>query len=496
MNIVFFSLNIYLFIATLMTVYFIAYAYINRGTLISKYITVLAIAMLICLFGYLGELNANYLETMIIMNHIQYLAIPVLPVLWILTAIAFTKNEALKPKIILLLCIIPFITTILEFTHIWQNWYYTSLEAVAGPYYTYLSLGKGFWYYVQMAFNVAAIAYTIWIYLRYLKDCVPGAKSVARRLVLTATFPIFGMIFSVLPFNESGISFVPLFMPLSIIVFATIISNRFLMTIKPIAKEVFYDQGNQGIMVFDHNNVLVDANPYTYRYFPTLKAYLNHSLDEIMTVFPGIEAIRGQEHNDSFFFMDRYYQTHLTRMMDAMNRYIGSIFTFIDVTENHKAMEVLKANQAHIEFLSFHDQLTGLYNRHYLEIFVSNLSKDDYPMGLIYIDLNDLKSTNDSKGHLAGDDLIRKTAEIIKETFDEPNVTVRLGGDEFLIFMPKTSEMLVRAAMNRLNKNCVEADISIALGHTIKTQNATFDDAYRQSEDRMYIDKESKKNSR
>jgi len=250
MNVYFLILNFYLFFAALLTVYFIAYAHINRGTLVAKYIILLAIAMVVCIFGYLGELNANYLETMILMNHIQYLAIPILPVLWILTALAFTKNKIPKPLIVLVLCIIPLVTTVLELTHTWQNWYYTSVEAANGPYYSYLSLGKGFWYYIQMTYNVGAIIYTIWIYILYLKDCVPGAKSVAKRLLLAALFPFLGIVLSILPFSQNGISFVPLLMPLSIIVFGTIIGNRFLLTIKPIAKEVFYQLGNQGIMVF------------------------------------------------------------------------------------------------------------------------------------------------------------------------------------------------------------------------------------------------------
>lgn len=104
-----------------------------------------------------------------------------------------------------------------------------------------------------------------------------------------------------------------------------------------------------------------------------------------------------------------------------------------DVTERKKIDD-------EIRFLSFHDQLTGLYNRRYYEVELNRLdTQRNLPLSFITVDVNGLKMTNDVFGHNMGDELIKLAAKALKEGCREDDIIARVGGDEFLILLPKTS---------------------------------------------------------
>lgn len=493
MNMVLTFLTIYFFLAGLFGAFFTMYAFINRKSPIAQTIFFLGLLITISLFGYLFEINSDSLSELIFWNHVQYIGLPFIPTIWVYVSFKFTRMKIPFKGFHLLMWIIPVVTFILVHTSGLHAWYYTSMTMVNGYFNHSLELQRGFWFYVQMTYAMAMILFSTFVYYRYSLKCSLGAKKVARRLVLASIWPWAGIFLGLFPEMTVGILFAAVFMPISVIIFGTVLFNRYLISIRPIANDLFFEVANQGILVFDYNNYLIDVNPYALNSFPFLKQFYNHSLDEIIQYFPEIAAIRGVEHQNSFEFQGKFFQTHLTFIKDSLNYSIGSLFSFIDVSENHKVLETLKKNQSHIEYLSVHDQLTGLYNRHYLEEYISKLESKDYPIGIIFIDMNNLKFTNDSQGHLAGDKLIRRTAELIVSTCDDHDLTIRIGGDEFLIFIPNTSELDVRQKMKLLQSKANEEGISFALGHSIKTEKMSFDDVYRQAEDRMYMDKDLKR---
>lgn len=90
----------------------------------------------------------------------------------------------------------------------------------------------------------------------------------------------------------------------------------------------------------------------------------------------------------------------------------------------------------HLEYMSFHDQLTRLYNRAYFEKEIQQIEKKaQYPLGLIICDLDGLKLVNDTCGHAAGDHFIVAAARLIKAVIPPEAVAARIGGDEFAIVL-------------------------------------------------------------
>jgi diguanylate cyclase (GGDEF)-like protein len=106
-----------------------------------------------------------------------------------------------------------------------------------------------------------------------------------------------------------------------------------------------------------------------------------------------------------------------------------------------------------IRYLSYHDELTGLYNRRFYEEAIKNLdTKTNLPISIIIGDVNDLKIVNDTLGHAKGDELLQKSAMILKTACRKEDVIVRFGGDEFIILLSQTSKEVAQEIIRRIDQ--------------------------------------------
>jgi diguanylate cyclase (GGDEF)-like protein/PAS domain S-box-containing protein len=158
----------------------------------------------------------------------------------------------------------------------------------------------------------------------------------------------------------------------------------------------------------------------------------------------------------------------------------------------HDITDSLK-HEKDIEYLSFHDALTGLYNRRFMEVELKRLDVPrNYPLTIVQGDVNRLKLVNDAFGHEKGDELICKAAEAIKTSCRPDDLIARWGGDEFVLLLPKTSAEDAQKIIDRIHLTTLSMDVnsikvSIAFGASTKLE-ASEDLAHhiRQSENAMY----------
>lgn len=162
---------------------------------------------------------------------------------------------------------------------------------------------------------------------------------------------------------------------------------------------------------------------------------------------------------------------------------------------NHyrKNAETRVKKEEELRVLSYRDSLTGLGNR---RLYDKELKKIDqqshYPITLIMADVNGLKLANDGFGHETGDALLLKFAAVLKAECPADACISRVGGDEFLILLPKTdakkAKILIEK-LNSLNSKLVvnHLKLSYALGFSVKTHiTQSMEDVYRVAEERMY----------
>ncbi len=151
-----------------------------------------------------------------------------------------------------------------------------------------------------------------------------------------------------------------------------------------------------------------------------------------------------------------------------------------------------------IRYLSFHDALTGLYNRAYFEEELERYNFPRYyPLSIMMVDINGLKVINDTFGHHEGDKLLQHLASLLNSISRKGDVVARLGGDEFAILLPSTTAEQVHDFHERIKKTCEEDNIkptylrpSIALGCvTQKGEYQNTETLLKEVDKRMYQDK-------
>jgi len=163
--------------------------------------------------------------------------------------------------------------------------------------------------------------------------------------------------------------------------------------------------------------------------------------------------------------------------------------THTDITEK-------KQEQKQIEYLSFHDPLTGLYNRRYMEDSIKRLDTDrNIPFSIIAADVDGLKLTNDAYGHEMGDKLLITAAEILKKSCRKEDIVCRVGGDEFLILLPnidenKVKEIIKRIAEESQNTKLDSVIVSLAVGYSTKNKKEkNIIEVYKEADNNMYKNK-------
>jgi diguanylate cyclase (GGDEF)-like protein len=149
-----------------------------------------------------------------------------------------------------------------------------------------------------------------------------------------------------------------------------------------------------------------------------------------------------------------------------------------------------------IRFMSFHDQLTGLYNRHYLEEEMQRLDTErQLPISIIMADLNGLKLINDTYGHTRGDEMLKRTAAMLRETCRSEDIIARYGGDEFVLYLPRTPEILARKISSRIEAACRsekvgDVPLSLSTGLAVKVNSKQkLSNLLKEAEDKLYQNK-------
>lgn len=147
------------------------------------------------------------------------------------------------------------------------------------------------------------------------------------------------------------------------------------------------------------------------------------------------------------------------------------------------------------EELSFQDKLTGLRNRNYLEFLGNGSVNESLPASVIMLDCNYLKRTNDLCGHEMGDELLRRTASVLRRVAGADYLPMRVGGDEFLLICPHTDRESAYDVVQGLRRSLAAASddtltVSVSFGvATAETPGCTLAEIYQEADCNMYQEK-------
>lgn len=193
----------------------------------------------------------------------------------------------------------------------------------------------------------------------------------------------------------------------------------------------------------------------------------------------------------------------ITSLCDNSKRLTHCIGIFSDISER-------KASEEQIRHLALHDALTGLPNRRLLmarlEVALASAKRNGEQLGVLFIDLDNLKSINDSHGHHVGDQVLKEVARRLLCLFRASDTVSRLGGDEFVVVVNSlgsaddagfAAQRIIRTLEEgMLTDDGTQLDLSASIGIALYPDDASSMEALiRHADNAMYVIKHHGKNS-
>lgn len=206
-------------------------------------------------------------------------------------------------------------------------------------------------------------------------------------------------------------------------------------------------------------------------------------IEEIMTVAPG-----------------RMIKIRRNILKDSSYGFLEDISV-----ENARTKQLIQSLEEEKE-KNYIDSLTGIYNRTKVKEYIDDfVSKDTNMQGvMILMDLDNFKSINDQLGHMEGDLVLKKFAEILITQFRTSDIVARLGGDEFIVFLPNfiskagletKIDHTLSIIRQELSSYYEQYNLSVSIGIAyLGGNNKTYEDLYQSADDAMYTAKRGGKN--
>lgn len=431
----------------------IYYARRNRAARGATYFVLTMLLASLWAIGAAIEALSPDLSSMIFWRNVQYLAITGIPLTWLAATLQYTRRDRwLRTRWFPLLAILPISTLVIVWTNELHGLFRASVFLDTSGAFPVAATNFGPWLWVQASYSYILLLAAAILLLEALLSAPSAYRKQPAILLIGTVMPALWSVLFVTGNNPLGnIDITPQIIGLSGIVFAWGLFHRWLFSTVPVAHETVIEGLSDGIIVIDVSGCVIDFNPaarsilrlgtketiglrseVAFQGQPELIALCQATAPE------QTEIILGEESSL------RHYEATVSRLVDRRGHYVGQVVNLRDITER-------KAIEQKLIHASFHDTLTGLYNRAYFEEEMHRLEAGRfYPITIVGADIDDLKVVNDTMGHKAGDELLAALAEILLSAFRKSDVVARVGGDEFGILLPRTDKHTAESICQRL----------------------------------------------
>lgn len=282
---------------------------------------------------------------------------------------------------------------------------------------------------------------------------------------------------------------------------------RVLQNSKLLYKDIFV-KSVTGIMIVTEQGKILDANF-------AVETMLGYSINDLTRYNLSDISIPDDQDNDELLIKDlvegrRTYFNIEKRYVRSDGIPLWVMLTVFAVTNDFGTPYIItmledisarKSAELHLEHVSTHDSLTGLYNRTYFDSEFNRLQNGlQVPVSIVIVDLDGLKSINDTAGHDAGDYLIVSVARVLSEAVGVEGVLARIGGDEFALLLPKTNEdaacqvvQRIRTCQQRFNQANPKYAVDFSIGVATANRGSDIPQTFKHADAQMYADKMMRK---
>ncbi|RUM45053.1 MAG: hypothetical protein DSY35_01265 [Desulfurobacterium sp.] len=255
--------------------------------------------------------------------------------------------------------------------------------------------------------------------------------------------------------------------------------------------------GCQGMKLVTKRNKVIEKIDYSQMLFQA-NLFLN--------AFQRRVRIRRRKRfrSDYFLILNRIEELTAEHVVKRYPRYrnlgLRTIFeAFNDLADSINFLTTLVV-PGKIKYYAFRDPLTDTYNRHFLneQLRLLRNHRDMFPVGILFADIDDLKLINDTLGHKEGDRYIVRMVEVLKASLRGGDRIFRVGGDEFIVLIPKANEEVMEKIIKRIRNNLnylneqegLTPPLNVSLGFSLwNSPEEPFTEALDRADRAMYEEK-------
>ncbi len=387
-----------------------------------------------------------------------YIGVVTFPSVFLIFALIHSgRTNWVRSKNFFWMPIQPLLTLIFLWTDPYLGWFFAGKRQSADA-----SIYDGSaWFWFHVVYSYTFILISLFLLAQYYFRCAKIYRRQTGMILLGISIPLMTNIISILGYDlVNNLDVTPMAFTITSVCIAIGIFRFRLLELRPIAHDILFKNIQDGVVVVDANQQIVDINPpakyFLSRFFSDP---IGKTLNEIIQAFPEIpENILAKDKGQGEIQVTvpeiRFFEWQVSHLVDQNQRHWGNLVTFRDITTRKQVelaltqvnarlaqkLDEIKSLQAQLLDQAIRDPLTGLYNRRYLSQVLQRelprADRDQRPIAIILLDLDHFKQINDRFGHAVGDDVLKLTGEVFLQNIRKGDVACRYGGEEFLLIFP------------------------------------------------------------
>jgi diguanylate cyclase (GGDEF)-like protein/PAS domain S-box-containing protein len=455
------------------------------------------------------EIMAVKLEAKLFLSNLQYLPILLLATMFLLYVREFTHRYDKKMKATgnVVLVVIPIVICILVW--VFPQYLSSNMRLVNVGNFQMVAKDYGILFWAMAAYNYCLTFISSLILVKSMRQKAEILRKQIGLTLLAVIFPVFANVLRISKLSPLPIDMTPFFFIFTVLLISYGIVRYKLFTLVPIARAMVIKVMKSGMVVFDVKGNLLDINPAAKQMLAFKEMPVGgEKIEDIFVSAPELIRIFDSKTEQVCEFVyekngsDNYYEASLTCIKNSSGKEYGWLFQINNITERKLAEDIIK--QA-----AYHDPLTGLPNRQYFQLLLTQeltLAKmRGKKIAVAFVDIDNFKTINDNHGHQVGDTVLKAITKRLGEALHEADIISRLGGDEFAVVIPNIGsvrevkvmgERLLAAFKADFNMVEFKMPVQVSIGFALYPDDGdNYETLLRKADKAMYSVKNTGKNN-